>query len=73
MLSAVLLAALVTLPAGDDPPRATVKLDAGRKEVIVTAGPFSVTAMPPGMKHEDMDMMEDHNTPVIRFEWPVEG
>ena len=25
------------------------------------------------MKHEEMDMMEDHNTPVYRFEWPAEG
>jgi len=54
-------------------PTAAVKLDAAKKEVVVTAGPFSVHAMPPGMKHEEMDMMDDHNTPVIRFEWPVDG
>lgn len=73
MLSAVLLATLAGTPLADDPPRAEVRLDADRKEVVVTAGPFAVTAMPAGMKHEDMEMMEDHNTPVIRFEWPVEG
>jgi len=73
MLSALLLAALAAFPAADSTPRASVKLDAGRKEVIVTAGPFNVAAMPEGMKHEDMEMMDDHNTPVIRFEWPVEG
>ncbi|MGH7561126.1 MAG: hypothetical protein ACRENB_08900 [Gemmatimonadales bacterium] len=75
MLSAVLVSVLVTPPSppADSVARATVRLDASRKEVVVTAGPFDVAAMPPGMKHEDMEMMEDHNTPVIRFEWPVEG
>jgi hypothetical protein len=29
--------------------------------------------MPSGMKHEEMGMMDDHNTPLIRFEWPVDG
>ena len=52
---------------------ATVRLEEARKRVIVTAGPFSVRSMPPGMKHEAMDMMNDHNTPVYKFEWPVEG
>src|SRR5262249_51427634 len=41
--------------------------------VVVTVGPFNVAAMPPGMKHEDMEMMDDHSTPVIRFEWPIDG
>jgi hypothetical protein len=72
MPSVLVLAAVLAFPA-DTMPSATVKLDAARKEVIVTAGPFHVAAMPEGMKHEDMEMMEDHNTPVIRFEWPVEG
>lgn len=57
----------------DSEPVATVRLEEGQKRVIVTAGPFSVSSMPPGMKHEDMDMMNDHNTPVYRFEWPVAG
>jgi hypothetical protein len=56
-----------------DPPRADVRLDPTRREVVVTAGPFYVAAMPPGAKHEDMEMMNDHNTPVVRFEWPVAG
>lgn len=63
---------LLAGPAGDEP-KATVTVDADRREVVVTAGPFHVAAMPPGMAHEDMEAMEDHNTPVVRFEWPIEA
>lgn len=72
MLSVVMLT-LATLTPVDSAPLARVRHDAARREVIVTAGPFSVKAMPAGMKHEEMGMMEDHNTPLIRFEWPVDG
>ena len=68
-VAAILLAAA---PATDEP-KATVQVDSARREVVVTAGPFDVAAMPPGMKHEAMDKMEDHSTPVLRFEWPVAG
>jgi hypothetical protein len=71
MLLAALI--LVTSVGAADDPKAVVRVDSARREVIVTAGPFHVAAMPPGMKHEDMEMMEDHNTPLIRFEWPVDG
>ena len=73
MLSVLLMSALALPPALDDAPLAQVRLDASHKEVVVSAGPFSIMAMPPGMKHEQMDMMDDHNTPLIRFEWPVDG
>lgn len=73
MLVPVLMSALVAAFAVDSEPTATVHHDATRHLVTVTAGPFSVRAMPPGMKHEEMGMMEDHNTPLIRFEWPVDG
>lgn len=74
MLTAVLSVLTVfTVSTVHDDPRAAVQLNTSKKEVIVTAGPFSVHSMPPGMKHEVMDMMEDHNTPVVRFEWPVDG
>ena len=73
MLPVVLSALLAAPVSRDSEPRAEVRLDASRHQVVMTAGPFTVHSMPPGMKHEDMDMMEDHNTPVYRFEWPVEG
>src|SRR5262245_36258102 len=50
-----------------------VRVDSAKKDVIVTAGPFRVAAMPPGMKHEAMENMDDHSTPVMRFEFPVTG
>ncbi len=65
--------AVLALVVGGDDPRATVAVDRAKREVVITAGPFHVPAMPPGMKHEDMAMMNDHNTPLVRFEWPVEG
>ncbi len=73
MLSVVMMLTLASAPIRDSVPVAQVRLDQARREVVVTAGPFTVRSMPPGMKHEDMDMMADHNTPLIRFEWPVEG
>jgi hypothetical protein len=71
MLGGVLM--LVAGVVAVDDPKATVRVDEARREVIVTAGPFHVEALPPGVTHEAMDMMDDHNTPVIRFEWPVQG
>ncbi len=67
--------ALLTLagPALPDEPKATVVVDSSKHEVAVTVGPFHVAAMPEGMKHEDMEMMDDHNSPLIRFDWPVDG
>ncbi|MGE0439920.1 MAG: hypothetical protein AB7L66_19070 [Gemmatimonadales bacterium] len=65
--------ALAAAVGSSDDPQARVEIDEGRKEVIVTAGPFDVAAMPPGMSHDDMEMMGDHNTPLIRFEWPIDG
>ncbi|MES2124278.1 MAG: hypothetical protein V4503_06270 [Gemmatimonadota bacterium] len=52
-------------------PSAQVRVDPSRKEVVVTLGPFHVPNMPAGMDHSKMLMMGDHNTPVIRFDWPV--
>ncbi|MSR02219.1 MAG: hypothetical protein EXR94_05705 [Gemmatimonadetes bacterium] len=71
-MSLVVLA-LLAVGTGRDDPRATVEVDRARREVVVTAGPFHVAGMPPGMKHDDMASMNDHNTPLIRFEWPVDG
>ena len=71
MLPVLLGIAFALTPRPADDLRADVKVDAPKKEIVITAGPFTVSSMPPGMKHEDMDMMDDHNTPVYRFEWPI--
>ncbi|MGQ0701790.1 MAG: hypothetical protein ACT4PM_01500 [Gemmatimonadales bacterium] len=73
ILAASLPASLAAQSASHEEVRSTVELDRSRHHVIVTAGPFSIPTLPPGMKHEDMTMMNDHNTPVYRFEWPVDG
>lgn len=54
-------------------PTAQVRVDSAGKEVVVTLGPFLVRAMPPGMRHSDMMMMDDHNTPVLHFAWPIKA
>ena len=76
-MSLVVVALLALAVGQDDPkatvPKATVEVDRAKREVVITAGPFHVTAMPPGMKHEDMAAMNDHSTPLLRFEWPVDG
>lgn len=60
-------------PAAGPGPSAQVRVDTARKEVVLTLGPFHVSNMPAGMDHAGMAMMDDHNTPVIRFAWPVTG
>jgi hypothetical protein len=59
--------------AAIDGPQATVKVDSEAREVVVTAGPFDVMAMPKDMKHSEMETMEGHDTPLLRFQWPVDG
>lgn len=72
VLGAVAASAIPPATARLDP-AAQVRVDAARKEVVVTLGPFHVPNMPAGMSHADMAMMNDHNTPVIHFAWPVLG
>jgi hypothetical protein len=69
------LTAAVLLASGSGPEdaKAAVVVDSAKREVVVTVGPYHVAAMPPGMKHEEMDKMDDHSTPVVRFDWPVDG
>jgi hypothetical protein len=74
MLVPLLWSGLALLPSVPrDELRAQVQLDEKRRQVVVMAGPFAIPSMPPGMKHEEMDQMEGHNSPVYKFEWPVEG
>ncbi|HXE56992.1 MAG TPA: hypothetical protein VNK43_03255 [Gemmatimonadales bacterium] len=59
-------------PRGPEP-AVEVKVDSARKELVVTAGPFFLPNMPPMEDHAMMDHGESHDTPVHRFEWPVDG
>ena len=51
----------------------TVKVDSARHEVVITAGPWHLMNMPPMASHAMMDMGAAHDTPLMRFAWPVEG
>ncbi|MEO8634873.1 MAG: hypothetical protein ABI587_06310 [Gemmatimonadales bacterium] len=51
----------------------TIKVDSARHEVVITAGPWHLMNMPPMANHAMMDMGAAHDTPLMRFAWPVEG
>lgn len=52
----------------DTTPVVHVQVDSSRQEIVLTAGPFTVPAMPPGIGHEHGDL-----TPALRFASPVAG
>ena len=51
----------------------TVKVDSARREVLISAGPWHLMNMPPMVNHAMMDMGAAHDTPLMRFAWPVGG
>jgi hypothetical protein len=54
-------------------PRVTVAIDSSRHELTITNGPFALPNMSPIEDHRMMDLGMSHDTPVQRFEWPVDG
>jgi hypothetical protein len=79
LLSPLVLASLLATPfaplrpapIGPEPPPLKVTVDSSQHEVVITSGPWKLANMPP---MEDHDMMSMGNeSPVQRFEWPVEG
>lgn len=74
LLSSIIAAALLSAPSpSDSAPDVKVAVDSGRKELIITAGPFDLPNMPPMEDHAMMDLGMSHDTPVQHFEWPIEG
>lgn len=76
MLTTVLalFAPVLAAPQAPDPgPTIHVTVDSSRREVIVTAGPFTIAHMPPNMDHGKMHEMAGTTTPLLRFEWPMEA
>lgn len=71
----LLLAALVGHPPAplDDAPSVAVTVDSARRQVVVTAGPWDLPAMPPMPDHAMHDLGASHDTPVQQFVWPVQG
>jgi hypothetical protein len=74
-LSGLLLAVGLLAPASPDTTPATVSVtvDSARHEVTITAGPYDLMDMPPLQDHGMVDLGASHDTPVLRFDWPVEG
>ncbi len=70
--SSILAASLVGGP-GRPEPSVTIAVDSGRKELVITAGPFDLPNMPPMEDHAMMDLGMSHDTPVQQFEWPIDG
>jgi hypothetical protein len=70
--SSILATALVGGP-GRPAPTVTVAVDSGRKELVITAGPFDLPNMPPMDDHAMMDFGMSHDTPIQQFEWPIDG
>lgn len=78
LLSSLLAAAVFGAPAavvppGPKPATVVVAVDSARKELTITAGPYDLENMPPMSSHAMMDHGAAHDTPVQRFEWPIEG
>jgi hypothetical protein len=77
MLSAALLLALQSQMApmpgmemSGPPSQVNVAIDSGKHLVVITAGPFDLMDM---SAHAAEDHSMSHDTPVQKFEWPVEG
>src|SRR5215218_6934557 len=54
-------------------PTVSVSIDSSRHELTVTSGPFDLPNMPPMEDHAMMDLGMSHDTPLQRFDWPVDG
>jgi hypothetical protein len=72
--SSILAAILLSEPTTIGPePTVTVSIDSSRKELIITAGPFDLPNMPPMEDHAMMDLGMSHDTPIQRFQWPIDA
>lgn len=76
MFSLLLLTALASAPqtqTDQTGPTVRVVVDSAHRQVVVTAGPWDLPAMPPMPDHAMHDLGASHDTPVQQFAWPVDG
>ena len=71
--SCILGASLVVGPDTPAPPPVRVAIDSSRHELTITSGPVDLPNMPPMDSHAMMDLGMSHDTPIQRFEWPIDG
>jgi hypothetical protein len=55
------------------PPQVKISVDSSRHELTIVSGPFDLPNMPPMDDHAMMNLGMSHDTPVQRFDWPVDG
>jgi hypothetical protein len=68
VIAALLVPLLVAPPRADSVENLDVRIDSSAHEVVITTRPFDL----PDMSAEH-DHSRSHDTPVYRFDWPVEG
>jgi hypothetical protein len=69
-----ILAASAAVGPGTPPaPSVSVSVDSAHHELTITNGPYDLPNMPPMEDHGMMDFGMSHDTPLQRFEWPVEA
>jgi hypothetical protein len=72
VIAALFTANLSAGPAAIDP-ATRVRVDSSHHELVITTGPYNLPNMPPMTDHAMMDLGMSHDTPISRFQWPVEG
>jgi hypothetical protein len=71
--SSILAAVFVAESTQVVEPKVTITVDSSRKELVISAGPFDLPNMPPMDEGAMMDHGMSHDTPIQRFEWPIDG
>src|SRR5919112_5734538 len=69
----ILGGSLAAASDGTPPDPVRISVDSGRHELTITSGPFDLPSMPPMDDHGMMDLGMSHDTPMQRFQWPVDG
>jgi hypothetical protein len=71
--SCILGASLIGGADAPPPPPVHIAIDSSRHELTITSGPYNLPNMPPMDDNAMMDLGMSHDTPLQRFEWPVDG
>jgi hypothetical protein len=69
----ILAASVAHMAEITPPPPVRIAIDSAHHELTITSGPFNLPNMPPMDDHAMMDLGMSHDTPIQRFNWPVDG
>jgi hypothetical protein len=67
------LLALAAAAASAAVPNFTVRHDPATHEITLRFGPFDLPRMPPGIEHHASYDAGGHDTPLVKFAWPLSG